>query len=96
MSACFADQTPINQRGVVQFFFDGAMDEELTVDQGEEVSLHASLYKLCWHTLCASACSTLHASLGANLCQLPPCRPALSGRPFSSTPLCIKFCMPVA
>eukprot|EP00891_Asterochloris_glomerata_P008567 jgi/Astpho2/8567/fgenesh1_pg.00125_%23_57_t len=33
------DQTPINQRGVVQFFFDGAMDEELTVDQGEELEV---------------------------------------------------------
>ena len=70
VSACFADQTPINQRGVVQFTFDGAMDEELTVDQGEEVSLHARHCKPCWHMLHASACSILHASPGPTLCQL--------------------------
>ena len=97
VSACFADQTPINQRGVVQFTFDGAMDEELTVDQGEEVSLHARHCKLCGHMLHAPACSTLHAGPDADLCQLPtPASQRSVAGPASCTPLCITFCMPGA
>ena len=62
------------------------------MDQGEEVSLHARHCKLCWHTLHASACSTLRASPDANLCQLlTPASQHSVISPASSTYPCIQF-----
>ena len=45
----------------------------------------------------ASACSTLHASPGANLCPLPtPASQRSVAGPASCTPLYISFWMPMA
>ena len=36
--ACAAELIIINGRGIVQYTFEATVDEELTVDRGEEVS----------------------------------------------------------